>query len=129
MDSNEYVFYIMGLSDVVEYVLNSGAEVCVHIAIIEEVWRNLARPQHRVAFLSVMLSPSVRIFTDKLPVALRDKYAGLGLRGGDILVAAFAEYCRADVLLTEDRNFDVLKGATDVPYEVLSYREFKRRGP
>ena len=26
MDSNEYVFYIMGLSDVVEFVMNAGAE-------------------------------------------------------------------------------------------------------
>ena len=89
MDSNEYVFYIMGLSDVVEFVMNAGAEVCIHIAIIEEVWRNLMKPAHKTAFLSILLSPGIRIYTDKLPVALRDKYAGLGLRGGDILIAAY----------------------------------------
>lgn len=110
LDSNEYVFYIMGLSDVVEFILNAGAEVCVHTAIIEEVWRNLMAPAHKTAFLSILLSPDVRIYTDKLPRALREEYARLGLRGGDILIAAFTEFCHADILVTEDTNFGVLKG-------------------
>jgi len=37
LDSDEYVFCIMGLSDVIEFILNVGAEVCIHMAIIEEV--------------------------------------------------------------------------------------------
>jgi len=128
LDSNEYVFYIMGLSDVVEFVLNAGAEVCIHIAIIEEVWRNLMKPAHKTAFLNILLSPGIRIYTDKLPVALRDKYAGLGLRGGDILIAAFTEFCHADILITEDENFNVLKEAINVPFKTLSYQQLKERG-
>jgi len=72
------VFYIVGLSDVVEFVLNAGAEVCIHIAIIEEVWRSLVKPAHKTAFLSVLLSPSIRIYTDKLPVVLKDNIPGWG---------------------------------------------------
>ena len=48
----------MRLSDVVEFVLNAGAEVCIHIAIIEEVWRSLMKSAHKTAFLSILLSPA-----------------------------------------------------------------------
>jgi len=32
------VFYIMGLSDVVEFVLGAGAEICIHVAIMEDFY-------------------------------------------------------------------------------------------
>ena len=127
LDSNEYVFYIMGLSDVVEFVLNAGAEVCIHIAIIEEVWRSLMKSAHKTAFLSILLSPGIRIYTDKLPMVLKDKYARLGLRGGDILIAAFTEFCHADILITEDENFNALKEAVDVSFKIFSYQQLKER--
>ena len=86
------------------------------------------KPAHKTAFLSILLSPGIRIYTDKLPIALKDKYAGLGLRGGDILIAAFTEFCYADILITEDENFNVLKEAINVPFKILSYQQLKERG-
>lgn len=56
-----------------------------------------------------------------VPFELGAKYEGLGLKPGDAFIAAYAEYVRAEFLVTENRHF--LSRRSDLPFQVVTASE------
>ena len=58
----------------------------------------------------------------QLPFHLLDKYKKIGLKKGDIAIAAFCEHVKSDYLITENRHF--LKKVKFSEFKVLGIEEF-----
>ena len=59
---------------------------------------------------------------EKIPLYLFKKYKALGLKKGDIIIAAFCEHINAAYLITENRHF--LKQMKFDKFKVLSLKDF-----
>jgi len=107
-----------------EELERARAEIVVPGIILEEVWRNIAAPRGKASFMAALLSPRVLVLTERVPERLARKYSRHGLGNGDHMIAAFAELANADLLITEDRDFHVIKGrGAEVPFKVLNAAE------
>ena len=60
-----------------------------------------------------------------MPLHLLVKYKKLGLKKGDIAIAAFCENVKADYLITENRHF--VKSKKFDKFKVLSFKDFIRK--
>jgi len=125
-DSNVWILYLKGEEDAVkliETVLKNNVDTCVHGLIIEEVWRNIVDSKKKASFIRILLSPNVKIYTWKFPKDMVDKYRKFGLSDGDPVIAAFVEMVRADVLVTEDSDFNVIKNKSSIPFRIMTIVE------
>ena len=53
-----------------------------------------------------------------VPLELAVKYASMGLKSADALIAAYTEWIKADILVSENRHF--LARKSGMPFKVLS---------
>ena len=123
LDSNEYVFgFGVERKESSEQLLatlatNPGRfEVRLPRTILDEVQRNLpGRAFERVwTYLNALA-----IVPDEdwvVPFEIGWRYENAGLKPGDAFIAAYAEWARADCLVTENRDFLQSK---ELPFTVL----------
>lgn len=121
LDSNEYVFYFNDNSDMLKILELGNIEIYLTDLIFKEVIRNI-RKEAIKSFFNLSKNPKFIIVEDKIPQILIDKYKGIGLKKGDMVISAFCEFVNADYLITENRDF--LKSMKFDKFVVLSLREF-----
>ena len=121
LDSNEYINYF-NKKDLLDKVF-SNQDILIYIndIIIREVIRNLKELQIK-EFYNLIFNKNINFYGHKMPLQLLAKYKKLGLKKGEIAIAAFCESISADYLVTENRHF--LKSKKFDRFEVLSLRKF-----
>ena len=123
LDSNEYINYFNSKNSLDKLFSNQDLTIFTNDAIIREVIRNLEELQIK-EFYNIIFSKNIDFYCDKLSLALLEKFKRLGLKKGDIAIAAFCETIGASYLITENRHF--LKSGKFDKFKVLNLREFLR---
>lgn len=100
-----------------------GFFVHVHRSIIEEVLQNINVIEEK-NFYFFLREKRIEINDDMLSIELFQKYKSLGLKKGDITIAAFCDKIGADYLITENRHF--LKSKKQ-GFQVLDLQEFLKK--
>jgi len=122
LDSNEYVFYFDNKNDILLKLLNlPNIKIYLNSLIFREVLRNMRKESIKY-LINLIKNPKFVTNSEKIPKSLIEKYKKLGLKKGDVVVAAFSEYVKADYLITENRHF--LKAMKFDEFEVLGVKEF-----
>ena len=122
LDSNEYVDYLEKKFEILNEIL-SNEETIVYIneIIVKETSRNIGELKKK-EFYSLLSRRTFIVHNQKIPFHMLQKYKKLGLKKGDIGIAAFCEYVKANYLITENRHF-LMKAKFD-KFKVLSIKEF-----
>ena len=122
LDANEYVNYISNKILLLDRIL-SDDKILIYIneTITKEVINNLSQSLIK-DFYDFLLRNNISVYYEKIPFHLLQKYKKLGLKKGDIAIAAFCENINADYLITENRHF--LKSKKFDKFKVLSLRAF-----
>lgn len=122
LDSNEYINFLNRKSDAEKLSkIIAGETVHINELITKEVLRNV-REEVKRDFYSLLLKNNFVIDNEKVPEHLCKKYRQLGLRKGDVAIAAFCEKIEADCLISENRHF--LKEAKFDKFKVSTLKEF-----
>lgn len=122
LDSNEYVFYFDGKSNLLPKLMEfRNIKLFISNLIFREVIRNL-REDTIKKFIVLLKNPKFAAGGELTPEHLIEKYEKLGLKKGDIEIAAFCENISADYLVTENRHF--LKSLKFDKFKVASIKEF-----
>lgn len=121
LDSNEYIDYFNSKNSLDKLFSNQDLTMYISDVVIREVIRNLKEPQIK-EFYNIIFSKNIDFYGDKLSSALLEKFKKLGLKKGDIAIAAFCESINADYLITENRHF--LKSKKFDEFKVLGLRRF-----
>ena len=95
--------------------------VYINETITKEVINNLSQSFIK-DFYDFLLRNNINVYYEKMSFGLLQKYKKLGLKKGDIAIAAFCETISADYLITENRHF--LKSRKFDRFKVLSLKEF-----
>lgn len=124
LDANEYIFG-MGIfkkescESLVEHFLSNPSLHSVSICrtIVEEVRDNLAPKdfQKFIKFINIFATIDEDFL---IPFELGFRYEVRGLKEADALIAAYAEWVGADVLVSENRHF--LSRNPNLPFKVLN---------
>lgn len=129
LDANEYVLGLGTRPDpTCRRVLRAaeerpGCELRIPRTIADEVHANLTPGQAALFFR--IISRLGTIDEDwTVPHELREKYARLGFKPADALIAGYAEHVAADYLVSENRHF--LTRRADLPFQVVTAEEFVR---
>lgn len=104
-----------------EIIQNDELTIYINETITKEVLNNI-NEQLKKRFYDFLFTNNIITYDQKLPFGLLKKYKKLGLKKGDIAIAAFCEHISANHLITENRHF--LKGKKFDKFEVLSLRRF-----
>jgi len=122
LDANEYINYISNKILLLDRIL-SDDKILIYIneTITKEVINNLSQSLIK-DFYDFLLRNNISVYYEKIPFHLLQKYKKLGLKKGDIAIAAFCENINADYLITENRHF--LKSKKFDKFKVLSLRAF-----
>ena len=124
LDSNEYIF-AFGISKettilaLFEQFRSHPTRYSIHVcrSIINEVYRNTSESEFQDFF--DFISKITSIDEDyTVPFELGAKYENLGLKPGDAFIAAYADYFKAEFLVSENRHF--LSRRSDMPFRVVS---------
>jgi len=122
LDSNEYINYLEKKNlNLQKVFFNENLSICINDIIIREVLRNLNESQKK-DFYDILFENNINFYGQKLPLHLLTKYKKLGLKKGDIAIAAFCESVNANYLITENRHF--LKKKIFDKFKVLSLKGF-----
>ena len=122
LDSNEYINYLNKNDLSLQKIFtNEDLSVYLNDFIIREVLRNLIEAQKK-EFYNLIFQENVIFHGQKLPFYLFEKYKKLGLKKGDIEIAAFCEALKVDYLITKNRHF--LKSTKLDMFEILSINDF-----
>ena len=122
LDSNEYINYLEKKSEILgEILLNEALTVYINEIIVKEVSRNTDDIKKK-EFYSLLSRRNFIAYDVKLQLDLLAKYKNLGLKKGDITIAAFCESVNAGFLITENRHF--LKQINFDKLKVLSLKKF-----
>lgn len=122
LDSNEYISYLSKKILFLDKIISDDKiTICINETITKEVVNNLSKLLIK-DFYDFLLRNSLNIYYEKIPLHLFQKYKRLGLKKGDITIAAFCENVKADYLITENRHF--LKSKRFDKFKVLSLEEF-----
>lgn len=125
LDSNEYVFYFGNKSsDMLKLLDYKAIKFLLTDLIVQEVLRNI-RKESIKDFFNMLKNPRFEVITEQIPNDLIEKYKKLGLKKGDIALAAFCERINANYLITENRHF--LKSRKFDKFRVLNLKGFLRR--
>lgn len=126
LDSNEYIFALGSIRDplcekllekVVELSLKEEIFVRITRLIIGEVRSNLT-PEAFREFIILINTLTIIDEDVDVPFELGIKYEAMGLKPADALIAAYAEYVGADILVSENRHF--LSRHRNLPFKVLT---------
>jgi len=127
IDSNEYIFAFGTLKESTAYefldkLLEKGHLHTIRIprTIFEEVRRNLS-PEAFHEFNKFIIDLTTIDEDIVVPFEIAVKYEAKGFKPADAFIAAFTEWVRADVLVTENRHF--LNCHPDLPFKVLTAEE------
>ena len=104
LDSNEYVLHFSKNSDALLMLLNLDAKIYLNALIFREAIRNIRLSEVKELVL-LLKNPKFAVNSEKIPQDIIDKYKNLGLKKGDIVIAAFCEFVKANYLITENRHF------------------------
>lgn len=122
LDSNEYIDYLGRKLLFLDRIFTSNKIIIyVNETITKEVLRNIDETIKK-EFFSILFKDNIIPNNEKLPLILFEKYRKLGLKKGDIAIAAFCENIKADCLITENRHF--LRQIKFDKFQVLSLKEF-----
>lgn len=122
LDSNEYIFYFDDKSnDILRLFDFQDTRIFLTDLVIQEVIRNI-RKESVNDFFNMLKNPKFEVIAEEIPKNLIEKYRKLGLKKGDIVIAAFCEFIEADYLITENRHF--LKSKKFDKFKVLSLKDF-----
>ncbi len=124
LDANEYIF-AFGLAkkeecaELFRLILQESSKHSIHICrtILDEVRQNLFPKEFRECIIFVINLTTV----DEdffIPFELGAKYEAVDFRPADAVIAAYAEYVGADVLVSENRHF--LVHHSNLPFKVLT---------
>ena len=125
LDSNEYINYFT--NDILfldQIISNEIFTIYISETITKEVLNNI-KESSKKEFFNFLLINNIIAYNQKLPDSFQTKYKQLGLKKGDIAIAAFCETINADYLITENRHF--LKFRKFDRFKVLSLKEFLSR--
>ena len=122
LDSNEYIFYFDKKSkDILKLLDNQDIQIFLNDLIFQEVIRNLRREATKY-FINLLKNPRFEFVINKIPEDLIEKYKKLGLKKGDVVIAAFCDAIKADYLITENRHF--LQSKRIIEFKIISIRDF-----
>ncbi len=123
IDSNEFINFINKKSLALENLLiNQNIMIYLNYLIVREILRNI-RNNDKKELYAILSKYNIVIFDEKtLPLYLIEKYENLGLKKGDVIIAASCEFIKADYLVTENRHF--LKNVTFDNFQVLNLNDF-----
>ena len=124
LDSNEYINHINKRNLLDKLFSDENISICINDHITREVVRNLNEHQ-RKEFYNIILGKNIEFYSQKLPLSSLDRFKKIGLKKGDIAIAAFCDYIGADYLISENRHF--LKSRKFDKFRVVSLREFAAR--
>ena len=125
LDSNEYINYIEKKTLLLDKIfLYDKIIVYINETITKEVINNLSQSLIK-DFYDFLLRNNINIYYEKMEFDSLQKYKNLGLKKGDIAIAAFCETIKADYLITENRHF--LKSIKFEKFKVLSLKGFLRK--
>lgn len=118
LDSNEYINFFNKKNNIDEILSNNKISIFINELIIKEVLENIKKTDK---FYSLTFKSNIIFFTEKLPHTLLVKYRNLGLKKGDIAIAALCEYINVDYFISENRDF--LK-SKKFGFKILNLKEF-----
>ena len=135
LDANEYIFGLSELKDTSVKLLDvlpfvEGVKVVVPNTVLDEAMRNL-RYIHSILVtkfndLIYGYEKFSVVSDERLPQSLVEEYQRLGLPSeADARIGAFAEWVKADFLVSENRHF--LKKLKTTAYQVIDAAEALRR--
>ena len=125
LDSNEYVYYINRENlSLQKLFLDKNLSIWFNDHIIREVLRNIKELQKK-EFYNIIFKYNIDFYGLKLPIHLLNKYKNLGLKKGDIAIAAFCEAIAAEYLISENRHF--LKGIKNTKFKIISAVQFIKK--
>ncbi len=120
LDSNEYIYYFDKESPLLARLLNDERmSIFINELIIGEVLKNITS-ESEGEFFKILFKSNMLVLYEQLPISLLQKYKKLGLKKGDIVIAAFCEHVKAEYLITENRHF--LKGKKIKGFRVVSVK-------
>ena len=125
LDSNEYINYFT--NDVLfldKIISNEISIIYINETITKEVLNNI-KESSKKEFFNFLFTNNIIAYNQKLSDSLPVKYKQLGLKKGDIAIAAFCEAINADYLVTENRHF--LKSKKFDKFKVLSLKGFLKK--
>jgi len=76
-------------------------------------------------FYDFLFRNNINVSYSKMPFSLFNKYKNLGLKKGDIAIAAFCDSVNADYLVSENRHF--LKGIKNTKFKIVNVEQFLRK--
>jgi len=121
LDSNEYLGFLSGNSPFAEGLFgDEKVSIFIHELIVKEVLRNL-QESIKGEFYTLLFTNNIQVFHGILHSSLLQKYRNLGLKKGDIVIAAFCEHVKAEYLITENRHFLKIKAEA---FKVVDLKEF-----
>lgn len=121
LDSNEYILYFQDKAPTLMSLLDSPHEIHMHVFILEEIRRNMLKDQVQ-DLKEIIKKRNIKLHNFMLPGSLIEKYKNLGLKKGDIFIAAFCDHIQADFLITENRHF--LRELKEATFKTLSAAKF-----
>ena len=122
LDSNEYINHLEKKPKILDKIfLSEGTVIYINEIIVEEVLRNINELQKKEFYLLISRHKIVA-YDKKISLDLLQKYKTIGLKKGDIAIAAFCEGVKANYLVTENRHF--LKSRKFEKFGVLSLKDF-----
>lgn len=124
IDSNEFIFALGQYENASKTLLNnlfaklSAHSIRIPRTVFKEVGRNLTAEAFR-EFIILLANADVGIDEDSLiPLEIGLRYELLGFKLSDSVIAAYAEWTGADVLVSENRHF--LSRQANLPFKVLT---------
>lgn len=129
IDSNQFIFGISGVDAAAEQLMLRLPRLHVVIPrlVMREVTRNLSTMNVKSLYALLERAPEVTIIDEPVPTSLVAKYLQLGLREkGDAFIGAFAEWQKADYLISDNRHF--LAELSTTTFAVLTPERFLRQG-
>ena len=122
LDSNEYINYLNKISLKLDLIFkNEKFTIFLNELIVKEVLRAITK-ELKKEFYRIIFNYNLSVNNEKLPLGLFKKYNDIGLKKGDIEIAAFCEYIKADYLITENRHF--LKNIALNKFQILNLNNF-----
>ena len=119
LDSNEYIIFLNKKTHLDKILANN--KIYINELIVKEVLRNIGESL-KGQFYQFLFKSNIILHNEELPINLFEKYKDLGLKKGDIEIAAFCENINTDYLITENRHF--LKSKKFEKIKVLNLKEF-----